>query len=155
MAPTNTVNRSSVVRRMASRRKPCPQADEPGAIEPSREPYEAERREARLVRDFRDHLAKLGHTASRHRVLPRGEASPLYTDLYVAGLDLLVEAKGTVERNAVRLAVGQLLDYRRYVKARRWAVLLPSEPRPDLVEFVVSLGLELFWQDGKCFRHVA
>ena len=33
--------------------------------------------------------------------------------------------------------------------------MLPSEPRPELVEFVASLGLELFWQDGKRFRHVA
>src|SRR4029453_9270954 len=50
------------------------------------------------------------------------QAKPLSSDLYVGGV-LLVEAKGTIERGAVRMALGQLLDYGRFV---------PKEVRRDL-----------------------
>jgi hypothetical protein len=64
------------------------------------------------------------------------QAKPLYSDLYVAGV-LLVEAKGTIERGAVRMALGQLLDYGRFVpKEVRRAVLLPSEPRRDVLALI-------------------
>jgi hypothetical protein len=122
-------------------------------VEPDREPYEAERREAKLVTDFRDHLRTLGHTVLRLRVTPAGEAKPLYTDLYVPSLNLLVEAKGTVERGSVRMALGQLFDYRRFVAGAHCAVLLPSRPREDLLRLVSSVGIDLYWKEGTTFHH--
>ena len=77
-------------------------------VQPNRELYEAERREARLVLRFKDFLARQGHKPTRLRVLPEGEAKPLYSDLYVPELGLIVEAKGTVERGSIRMALGQL-----------------------------------------------
>jgi hypothetical protein len=63
-----------------------------------------------------------------------------------------VEAKGSVERGAIRMALGQLLDYRRFVPHARCAVLLPEQPRADLVALIRSAGVGLYWLDGKGFR---
>ncbi len=113
-------------------------------INPSREPYEAERREQKLVRTLEKHLTGLGHTVNRQRLLPSGEARPIITDLFDATTGMLVEAKGTVERNAVRMAIGQLFDYRRLFRAgevQHVAALFPSEPRPDLCDLLSEQGI--------------
>ena len=121
-------------------------------IEPAREPYEAERREAGLALAFRDHLTAEGHIVTRLKILPEGEAKPIFSDLYVAAEGLLVEAKGSVERGAIRMALGQLLDYRRFVPNARCAILLPDKPRQDLVALIQSAGVGLYWQEGNQFR---
>lgn len=111
------------------------QETEKAYVNPSREPYEAERREQKLVIALEKHLVELGHTVNRQRLLPPGEARPIITDLFDATTGTLYEAKGTVERNAVRMAIGQLLDYRRLFnpgEIQHVAALFPSEPRKDL-----------------------
>ena len=51
------------------------------------------------------------------------------------------------------MAVGQLLDYSRFVQPQlRLALLLPELPREDLQRFVKSAGVEIVWRDGKKFR---
>jgi hypothetical protein len=106
-------------------------------VEPSREPYEAERKESELVHRFKAHLKRQGHTVTRLMIQPAGEAKPLFSDLWVEDLNLLVEAKGSVDRRSIRMAIGPLIDYRRFAPtASRCAVLLPSPPRADLAELV-------------------
>jgi hypothetical protein len=39
---------------------------------------------------------------------------------------------------SIRMALWQLLDYRRFVKQARCAILVPSKPRPDIAELVRS-----------------
>jgi len=124
-------------------------------VEPAREPYEAERREASLALRFRDHLVSQGHVVTRLQILPEGEAKPIFSDLYVAATGLLVEAKGSVERGAIRMALGQLLDYRRFVPNARCVLLLPSKPRADLVALIESAGVGLCWQEGDQFQEEA
>jgi len=126
---------------------------EKAVVEPSRKPYEAERREAKLVLKFADYYAAHGHVAQRYQILPPGEARPLFTDLYFPSLRLLVEAKGTVERGAIRMALAQLLDYSRFIDSAAGAVLLPERPRQDLVDYVLRYGMQLIFQDGKEFVH--
>jgi hypothetical protein len=121
-------------------------------VAPSRKQYEAERREQALVLAFRDHLLKHGHEVCRLKIVPTGEAKPLFSDLIDRSTNTLYEAKGTVERGAIRMAIGQLLDYGRFVNPpARLAVLLPSRPRGDLRELLKSAGVELVWRDGKKF----
>lgn len=130
------------------------QYTEKAYVEPSREPYEAERREQALVLAFEAHLLDLGHEVFRQRILPPGEARPLFTDLYDGTTDLLVEGKGTVERNAIRMAIGQLADYSRLLKnppAYR-AVLVPAEPRKDLCELLFSQGIDLIYPSSNGFE---
>ncbi|MFE0761112.1 restriction endonuclease [Streptomyces smyrnaeus] len=120
-------------------------------VNPNREAYEADRKEARLVTAFADYLKSKGYQPVRHRVLPPGESRPLFTDLYCQELGLLVEAKGSVTRESLRMALGQLADYRRFVKHTVRAILLPSEPRKDLLSLAESQGCAVIWQEGKGF----
>lgn len=131
------------------------QQTERAFVTPNHEPYEAERREQRLVLELEEFLRRRGHEVSRKRIVPPGEARPLFTDLYDATTGTLVEAKGTVERNAIRMAIGQLADYKRFVeggKPRHLAVLIPSRPRPDLEELLASQEIELIYPHGDGFE---
>jgi hypothetical protein len=49
------------------------------------------------------------------RVRPPGEAGELVSDVLDKTRNVLVEAKGTRPRGEVRMAIGQLLDYRRFI----------------------------------------
>ena len=121
-------------------------------VEPQRQPYEAERREARLALAFRDFLIAQGHVVTRLQIQPEGEAKPIFSDLYVEATRLLVEVKGSVERGAIRMALGQLLDYRRFVEGAECAILLPERPRQDLVALIQSASVRLYWQEGDRFE---
>jgi hypothetical protein len=125
-------------------------------VDPSREPYEAERREAQLVMQYADHLRMAGHQLTRHRIVPAGELKPLFTDLFDLTDSRLIEAKGTVTREAVRMAIGQLLDYVRYLPAgTSLALLVPSEPRADLLDLCGSVQVEVIWPEGKVYHSTA
>ncbi|MFG2410938.1 restriction endonuclease [Streptomyces goshikiensis] len=128
------------------------QETETAFVNPSREPYEAERREAKLVLQFSDYLRSKGQRVHRHRILPAGETRPLLTDLYAPDLGLLVEAKGSVTRENVRMAIGQLADYGRFVGPTTCAILLPSEPRKDLIDLATSQQCVVLWPAGKSFE---
>jgi hypothetical protein len=124
-------------------------------VEPNREPYEAERRESALVQQFMAQMAKDGHSAARLMITPVGEAKPIYTDLYFEDDGLLIEAKGSVDRDSIRMAIGQIMDYRRFIKpGSRCAILLPSRPRPDLVELLSFAGIEIHYAHGEKFEVV-
>ncbi|MGR3938491.1 restriction endonuclease [Streptomyces sp. BRA346] len=114
--------------------------------------HEAERREAPLVTKYRDYLEAQGHTVKRKKIIPAGEVRALYTDLFDVTDDALIEAKGSVSREAVRMAIGQLYDYRRYISPKpSLAVLLPARPRQDLVDLCNMSGAAVIWPDGEVF----
>lgn len=124
-------------------------------VAPNDEPYEAERREQRLVLLLEAHLTSIGHETCRQRILPPGETRPLFTDLYDTTIGMLVEAKGTVERGSIRMAIGQLADYKRFIDdghPNHLAVLVPSEPRGDLCELLSQQGIDLIYPTGAGFE---
>ena len=108
----------------------------------------AQRKESQLVKRFTDYLKAQGHVVKRWKLLPPGEISPLLTDPYDAHEKELYEAKGSASRNHVRLAVGQLLDYRRLMDEAptKMTILLPHEPSNDLKKFIDSTGLGCVWE---------
>lgn len=121
-------------------------------VAPSQEPYEAERREQTLLLAYCEHLRGRGHDVCRLKIVPPGEAKPLFSDLVDRTTNTLVEAKGTVERGSIRMAVGQLLDYSRFLQPTpRMAVLLPALPREDLQAFLAQAGVDVIWREGKNF----
>ena len=66
--------------------------------------------------------------------------------------DLLIEVKSSTNIADVRLAVGQLLDYRRFVNrpdATDLAVLLPEEPNAHVRELLKAYDILLLWFEGK------
>jgi hypothetical protein len=121
------------------------QRTEKSFVEPNREPYEAERRESGLVQSLATHLRGRDHKVCRLQIVPKGEYKPLFTDLYDETADVLVEAKGSVTRENIRMAIGQLADYARFVPTARKTVLLPSRPRPDLEELLRSEAIDVIW----------
>lgn len=115
------------------------------AVDPAREPYEAERREAALVTRFKQFMQSKRHVIERLMITPCGEAKPIFTDIHIKNLNILVEAKGGVDRCSLRMAIGQLVDYSRFAGANvKCAVLLPSVPREDLLQLLSHAGVLLY-----------
>jgi hypothetical protein len=122
------------------------------AINPSAQPREGERREQRLVKAYKAFLEGHGSIVSRMRCRPSGEAKPIFSDLYDETRHNLIEAKGTVTREAVRMAIGQLADYSRFLEVEARAVLLPERPRVDLETLLQSQGISTIWQTDDGFE---
>ncbi|MFI2613354.1 restriction endonuclease [Streptomyces sp. NPDC018584] len=117
-------------------------------LTPSPEPTVAHRRESALLASYRAHLEAQGHSLSRKRITPRGERRSLYTDLFDLTENLLIEAKGQSTRESIRMAIGQLFDYQRYIEpSPRLAVLVPTRPREDLRDLCASLAIHSIWPD--------
>lgn len=117
-------------------------------VNPSHKPYLAERREQKLVLALEAHLRDLGHDIVRNRILPPGEARPIFSDLYDVTTGLLVEAKGTVQRNAIRMGIGQLHDYKRFIDGghpAHLALLVPTQPRKDLCDLLATQGIDFIY----------
>jgi len=113
----------------------------------------AERREAELADRFLAFMGARGRKLRRFQIKVKGLTSTLLTDLYDEQAHVLYELKGTSTREAVRMAIGQLLDYSRHVQpaAPQLAVLLPEAPHDDLRALLESLGITLAYWDGKTF----
>ncbi|WP_143832961.1 MULTISPECIES: hypothetical protein [Nocardiopsis] len=111
-----------------------------------------ERREAELCEAFRDMLEEHEHQVRRFQIRTSGLSSSLLTDLYDTKSHVLYEAKGTSSRESVRMAIGQLMDYRRHINPNpTLAVLLPKKPNPDLQDLLESVNINLVYQDGGAF----
>jgi hypothetical protein len=124
--------------------------------DPGREPYEAERREAKLVFRYRNWLRAQGHEVARLKVVPEGERKPLFNDIWDKTGNELVEAKGAGTREAIRMAIGQLSDYSRFLETNpKLCVLLPAEPRPDLLRLIHSVDLHAVWPVASGFERVS
>lgn len=97
-------------------------------------------REARLTERFQQYLEAGGHQVMRYRITPAGKP-PIYSDLADTTDNIVYEAKGSADRMSVRLALGQILDYGRFVEGSRLAVLLPERPADDLVDLLEQCGV--------------
>jgi hypothetical protein len=125
------------------------QLTEETLVEPDSAPYKAIRREQKLVLSYEAALLAEGHDICRLELWPPGEPAPFRTDMYDRTTNTLIEAKGSIARPAFRMAIGQLIDYARFVKsAPAKAILLPEKPRPDLVKLAKSQGISVIWADG-------
>jgi hypothetical protein len=113
------------------------------------EPTEAERREAGLVHRYRLYLEQRGAEVVRLAIRPGNERRPLYCDLFNKSDNQLIEAKGSVAREVIRLGLGQLLDYRRFITPTpRMVLLVPMQPRPDLLELLHEYGVSVVWEQS-------
>lgn len=96
----------------------------------------ARQEEASLTKRFTEYLEIHGHTVQRYKITT--PARILYTDTADITAGVVYEAKSDASRMSVRLALGQVLDYGRYVKGSQLAVLLPGMPAADLIELLES-----------------
>ncbi|MER5322883.1 restriction endonuclease [Streptosporangium roseum] len=116
-------------------------------------PGTALRRESELVSRYSKHLSERGHKVRRWQLFPAGGIRPLWTDIYDETIQELYEAKGTTTRDTIRLAIGQLFDYRRHLPEEirnqvKLAVLLPSRPSDDLLDLLISLKISCIYSDS-------
>lgn len=115
-----------------------------------------EQRAEQLRDQYRRHLESKFKTVYRHRIQPAGEAEPFFSDLYVEHRNLLVQACGSVAREALRQAVGQLLDCARFIKPRpAMAVLVPGEVRADLEQMLHAAGIGLVIPGPDGYREIS
>lgn len=111
-----------------------------------------ERREARLVEKYR---LWLDPTGDRLRgILIAGVAKkPLRVDLYDSHLNLVIEAKADPTRHDIRQAVGQLIDYQRYLAQRPdLAILVGARPDEDLLGLAAAANMGVIWRTGDSFQ---
>jgi 5-methylcytosine-specific restriction protein A len=99
-------------------------------------------KKALLIESYAAHLESRGHTVGSFQIKLKGKTSTLRTDLFDATDHVLYEAQGASDRDSVRVALGRLLDYRRYVRQRDrqhkpdTVVLLPGRPDSDIEELL-------------------
>jgi hypothetical protein len=110
------------------------------------ESYTALRREQKLVLEYTRYLESRGSTVVRFRAQAPGEARPIVCDVYDETRNNLVEGKGTGARGELRMAIGQLTDYARFVATQpARAVLVPARPRPDLEALLRAAHVAAVW----------
>lgn len=116
---------------------------------------QAVRRESLLVDEFV--RTQRAHEFSRFAIRVPGERSPLLTDVYDKTDRVLYEAKAISGRSDLRMAVGQLYDYRRHVDVPdlQCSVLLPQRPSADLRDYLDSAGLGLVFKEDDRFTFEA
>jgi hypothetical protein len=120
----------------------------------AQELLKAQRREQELVNLFVASLHKRNIMVDRLRYI--SATGIFFCDVYVSRRGHLIEAKGSASREYIRMAIGQLLDYKQLTeKARkpisRLAVLLPERPAADLEELLMSLKIGTIWKSGRTF----
>ena len=85
---------------------------------------------------------------------------PLECDIYDHYSDVLYEAKASCDREDVRMAIGQLFDYRRQedqVNKHRpkLAILLPCRPQEDLVKLCLELEIQIVYEKKNGFEWIS
>ena len=112
---------------------------------PGMSPRTAVRAEQALVHRYVTAAARSGRTIVAHEY-----AGGLRCDGYDETLDVLFEAKAGTRREFARMALGQLLDYRRFeTSTPRLAVLLPRRPSRGTLEFLADNHVEVVWEAGE------
>jgi hypothetical protein len=109
----------------------------------------AQKLEAALVRDYKEWLKKRGHVVSQ---LVYGR---LLCDAHEKDRNNLIEAKSSIRREFIRMAVGQLLDYAFLGKEEfgtpHMAILLPKKPESKIRTWLEALRIKVIWKQRKAF----
>jgi hypothetical protein len=101
--------------------------------------------EARLVKRYAEWMGQ-----SVHFGLNGLNGSRLSVDLFDLTHWQLIEAKVATNRETIRMAIGQLRDYKRYFdRSPSLAVLLPSRPSNDCVELLIDNHISVIWEKSE------
>lgn len=104
----------------------------------------AQAREARLLADYQKWLSV------QNREAPPFRYGTLRCDALEEAENNLIEAKSSIRREHIRMAVGQLLDYAFRAKENRCvlnkAVLLPRRPPSEILRWLDSINIKVIWR---------
>ncbi len=110
--------------------------------------------ERRLVRRYCSYLRGKGVEPVREKQVQKGRRDRC--DVYVEKRQHLIEAKGSNERSPIRMALGQLIDYGRFVgNPDGRAVLLPEKPDRDSLALTDEAGVSCIWATDEEFNTFA
>lgn len=111
------------------------------------------RKESKLLDQYKKYRKQNNQSAlKRNRI--KINSNTLWTDGWCEDEEMLIEAKSSSSRNHVRLAIGQLLDYRRHINPRpkKLAILLPTKPQEDLIDLIIGLEIRIIFKEDGTFR---
>lgn len=107
----------------------------------------ATKAEQSLIDEFTEFQKARGRTFTRWEIFPRGSTERLLTDIYDDETRTLYEAKASSARPDVRLGLGQILDYSRFIDGcEALALLLPSRPTDDLLDLLHTFDVRAVWR---------
>ena len=117
-----------------------------------------EQKEMELVKRYKKHLKQnnIGtFSKNQIRINLSDESTVLETDGWIHETKTLIEAKASSKRSDIRMAIGQLLDYKRHhnPQPENLAILLPAQPRQDLVDLIFSQNIEIIFENDSKFYH--
>jgi len=109
----------------------------------------ARKREAKLLKDYEQWLAKQG------RQLSALKYNRVQCDAWEKERRNLIEAKSSTRLEDIRMAVGQLLDYafqgEEIFDQPHMAILLPAKPDHASVKWLAPLCIKMIWRRGQSF----
>jgi hypothetical protein len=106
-----------------------------------------------LVSRYGEWLAKSRIRAVSRLYWAPGLARPFFCDVFLPDRNVLIEAAPSDRRTDLRMAIGQLMDYRHFEgTAPSTAILLPAVPAAETREFLADLGIGIVWPHGDGFR---
>lgn len=111
------------------------------------------RREQPLVLAYKAWMEARGSEIVRFRFRPPDTPAHLYNDIFDKTRGNLIEGKADASRPSIRMAIGQLMDYRRFAPmGARLAVLTERRPHRDLEALLASLSIACVWREGGGFK---
>tara|TARA_X000000368_G_C22934204_1_gene669111 strand:+ start:36 stop:965 length:930 start_codon:yes stop_codon:yes gene_type:complete len=116
-----------------------------------------DQKEARLVEEYNKYRkGKKLKDLKRHSLQPPLSRKNYFTDGYESESKTLIEAKASNHRNKIRMAIGQLFDYKKLleednVKVNKLAILIPTCPSKDLLELLKDLKIKIIFKEGNKF----
>ena len=104
----------------------------------------------RSERQIEDRLREKLRLELRLSIKPANSPSTLYTDVWDPAERELYEVKSSSSRQNIRMAIGQLLDYSRYIDGSEFkcVVVIPEYPGEDLIDFVLRNTMDLIYWDA-------
>jgi len=113
----------------------------------------ARKKEKKLLDDYKRWLERQGRKLSRLQI------GQMQCDAWEEERQNLIEAKSTISRQDIRMAVGQLLDYAHQIRKDfadfNKAILLPERPEQNDAGWVESAGIRVVWRSGRRFEDSA
>lgn len=107
-------------------------------------PRTGARRESAVVDGFNSKLRQFGHELKRYRIPLEEGGAPLLTDTFDSTESVLWEAKAYSGRGEVRLAIGQIFDYQRYLRKVvpkfETGIVLPVRPVASVMDLALEAG---------------
>lgn len=113
----------------------------------ARKPLSVTKVEQSLVDEFLVCQSGKGRTFVRWEIMPTGSSDRLLTDIYDEETRTLFEAKASAGRPDIRLGLGQILDYSRFIEeCEALALLLPARPTGELLDLLHTFEVRAVWR---------